>query len=245
MATEDGLDFTQSSLEYWLTIEFKNLVPFHRRPTGMYVMPAFDSMLKWYGVMFVQQGYYRKGVFKFVIDMPRTYPNERPNVTFLTTIYHPYVRSNGQLDLSLAFPNWVPKKHFIIHVLQFIKKMFYKIDVLHETMPRDAPNPEALELYRKDTIEFFHCAQRCVADCEHHKYTNPQGCSIRFLPFEDKEELYQEALQHLCMEQAAKAADDGEQPQVAGDTKKAEGKGSTSSYTRHIAWFVEKAKGLI
>lgn len=247
-AAQTDQDFTQSSLEYWLTIEFKNLVPYHRRPTGMYVMPAFNDLLKWYGVMFVQQGYYRKGIFKFVIDLPRTYPKERPVVTFLTPIFHPYVRSNGQLDLSLAFPQWVPKKHFIIHVLQFIKKMFYKIDVLHDTMPKSAPNPEALELYRKDTIEFFHRAQRCVADCEHHKYTNPQGCSIRFLPYEDREELYEAALEHLRVQQSAaeetqKAVVGGSQSGEGDAKKQGDAKNSSaSSYTRHVAWFVDKVK---
>jgi len=233
----DVADFTQSSLEYWLTIEFKNLVPSHRRPSGMYVMPAFDNMMKWYGVIFVHQGYYRKGVFKFTIDLPRNYPNDRPQVTFLTPVYHPYVRANGQLDLSLAFPQWIPKKHFVIHVLQFMKKMFYKIDVLFIDSPKDAPNPEALELYRKDTIKFFHAAQRCVADCEHHKFTNPRGCSIRFMPYEDKEEDYERAMQFLHQRDAEteSAKTQGAEAQEAGT----EAKSLTSTVTSHVTYFVK------
>jgi len=231
-------DFTQSSLEYWLTIEYKNLVPHHRRPSGMYVMPAFDNMMKWFGVIFVHQGYYRKGIFKFVIDLPRNYPNERPQVTFLTPVYHPYVRGNGQLDLSLAFPSWIPKKHFVIHVLQFMKKMFYKIDVLFIDQPKDAPNPEALEQYRTDTIKFFHSAQRCVADCEHYKFINPRGCSIRFLPHEDKEELYQEMLQHLH----TRDAEATEQAQVAEANKANPKPVVAAAITKHVTWFVDKVR---
>jgi len=139
-------EFTQSSLEFWLMIEYKNLVPAHRRPSGVYVMPSFDDMLVWYGVIFVHHGYYRKGVFKFRIELPRHYPNVRPEVFFLGPVHHPYVRANGHLDLSLPFPQWIPKQHFIIHVLQFMKKMFYKIDILVIEDPQMAPNPEALEL---------------------------------------------------------------------------------------------------
>merc|ERR1719231_1561249 len=157
---------------------------------------------------------------------------------FLTPVYHPYVWSSGQLDLSLAFPEWIPKKHFVIHVLQFMKKMFYKIDVLFIDQPKDAPNPEALELYRKDTIKFFHSAQRCVADCEHHKFTNPRGCSIRFMPYEDKEELYQEMLQHLHTQDAQlseKAADTAQ-------ASKSAPKAASSTITKHVTWFVGKVR---
>jgi len=199
-------------------------------------MPAFDNMMKWYGVIFVHQGYYRKGIFKFIIDLPRNYPNERPQVTFLTPVYHPYVRANGQLDLSLAFPEWIPKKHFVIHVLQFMKKMFYKIDVLFIEAPKDAPNPEALELYRKDTIKFFHAAQRCVFDCEHYKFVNPRGCAIRFLPYEDKEELYEDMMTHLHTQDAdlaartAKAVEAGQKPPPQ------------TGMSKHVTWFVNKVR---
>jgi len=235
----DVADFTQSSLEYWLTIEFKNLVPSHRRPSGMYVMPAFDNMMKWYGVIIVHQGYYRKGVFKFTIDLPRNYPNERPKVTFLTPVYHPYVHANGQLDLSLAFKQWIPKKHFIIHVLQFMKKMFYKIDVLFIDSPSDAPNPEALELYRKDTIKFFHSAQRCVSDCEHYKFTNPRGCSIRFMPYEDKEEEYERAMQWLHLKDAEVEA---EKEAIKESEEGSAPKHKPSSITSHVTYFVNLIK---
>merc|ERR1711998_348956 len=87
-------EFTQSSLEYWLMIEYKNLVPAHRRPSGVYVMPAFDNMLVWYGAIFVHHGYYRKGIFKFRIELPRHYPNVRPEVFFLDPVHHPYIRAN-------------------------------------------------------------------------------------------------------------------------------------------------------
>lgn len=170
-------EFTQSSLEYWLMIEYKNLVPAHRRPSGVYVMPSFDNMLVWYGVIFVHHGYYRKGVFRFRIELPRHYPNVRPEVFFLGPVHHPYVRANGYLDLSLPFSQWIPKQHFIIHVLQFMKKMFYKIDVLVIDDPQHAPNPEALELYRDSTIRFWHAAQKCVTDCAARDYTHPPDCS--------------------------------------------------------------------
>ena len=33
--------------------------------------PRQFARSEWYGVIFVHQGYYRKGIFKFIIDLPR------------------------------------------------------------------------------------------------------------------------------------------------------------------------------
>merc|ERR1719189_2048388 len=43
-------------------------------PPGMYVMPSLDSVLTWHGTIFVRQGLYRGGVFKFHLKLPDDYP---------------------------------------------------------------------------------------------------------------------------------------------------------------------------
>jgi len=225
-------EFTQSSLEFWLMIEYKNLVPAHRRPSGVYVMPSFDDMLVWYGVIFVHHGYYRKGVFKFRIELPRHYPNVRPEVFFLGPVHHPYVRANGHLDLSLPFPQWIPKQHFIIHVLQFMKKMFYKIDILVIEDPQMAPNPEALELYRDSTIRFWHAAQKCVNDCVSRELINAPANSIRFMDYEKNQPEYDKVLEKILSSEEF-----GKEP--ATQPVPAEQKPS------YLSWFVGSVKSKI
>ena len=69
---------------------------------------------------------YMGGIFKFVIEFPSNYPNERPSVVFITPIYHPLVDPKfNKLNLDVEFNEWIPGKHWAINVLLYIKKMFH------------------------------------------------------------------------------------------------------------------------
>lgn len=208
-------------------------------------MPSFDNMLVWYGVIFVHHGYYRKGVFKFRIELPRHYPNVRPEVYFIGPVHHPYVRANGHLDLSLPFKQWIPKQHFIIHVLQFMKKMFYKIDVLVIDDPKHAPNPEALELYRDSTIRFWHAAQKCVNDCATKQYQHPLDCSIRFMKFDANEEAYKGVLQKMLEGFGKDQQQSGETagaPAEDPSTPQKQALGNEQHHAGYLTWFVGGVK---
>ena len=66
------------------------------------------------------------GIFKFIVEFPSAYPNERPTVSFVTPVYHPLVDPRfNKLNLDLEFGEWVPGKHWAINVLLFIKKLFH------------------------------------------------------------------------------------------------------------------------
>jgi len=53
-------------------------------------------------VIFVREGYYREGIFKFEIHIPQNYPSKPPEIQFTTKIFHPLVDiSTGKLDLSV------------------------------------------------------------------------------------------------------------------------------------------------
>jgi hypothetical protein len=60
-------------LEYSLLAEF-NLLQKQKVP-GVYVIPSADSPLCWFGVMFVRQGIYQEGVFRFKLVIPENYPD--------------------------------------------------------------------------------------------------------------------------------------------------------------------------
>ncbi|XP_076341998.1 AKT-interacting protein-like isoform X2 [Tachypleus tridentatus] len=46
-----------------------------RRLPGVYVVPSAGSPLKWFGVLFIWQGHYQGGVFRFTLYMPHNYPD--------------------------------------------------------------------------------------------------------------------------------------------------------------------------
>lgn len=68
-------------------------------------------------------------------------------MTFYSRVYHPQVTDKNELDLSKEFPTWDANNHYLWHVLAYVKKIFYKIDV------REPANPEAAQLY--DNSSFF------------------------------------------------------------------------------------------
>ena len=57
-----------------------------------------------------------------MIAAPKNYPEERYEVKFLTTIYHPNVAGNGDVcncDYGLLFPTgWEPRIHTLKYALE-------------------------------------------------------------------------------------------------------------------------------
>lgn len=65
-------------------------------------MPQFDNIRVWHGVIFIRDGPYKAGTFKFEIRFPQNYPVKSPDVFFINNITHPLVQDSGKLDLSVS-----------------------------------------------------------------------------------------------------------------------------------------------
>jgi ubiquitin-protein ligase len=99
----------------------------------------------WYGVLFVHQGHYRSGAFKFRVAIPESYPEYPPAVTFMSDMFHPLVDVGGNLSISQQFPTWRPYEDYIFHVLHYIKNIFKKA-VLDRLVDKHCPNKESYRL---------------------------------------------------------------------------------------------------
>lgn len=99
----------------------------------------------WYGVIFVHQGYYKSGAFKFRVAIPESYPEYPPAVTFMSDMFHPLVDVGGNLSISQQFPTWRPYEDYIFHILHYIKNIFKKA-VLDRLVDKHCPNKEAYRL---------------------------------------------------------------------------------------------------
>ena len=139
-------------------------------PSGIVVAPAFHTILEWHGVVHVKEGYYRGGVFKFVINVPVDYPASAPAVYFFTSVFHPLVDTQtGRLDITIAFPTWKPGRDYIVLILAFIKKMFFKreLNSYLVSMPRN---------------EFQDRCMDCVAESQRLIFVSHPNSPIPFAP---------------------------------------------------------------
>ncbi|CAG8490512.1 13093_t:CDS:2 [Ambispora gerdemannii] len=173
-----------------LMIEFANLRNPKHCPSGVYVMPAADNFHKWFGVIFVHKGYYKKGVFKF---------QKRPSVSFSDSeLFHPLIDPNtGNFSLAHEFKDWTPHKYYIFHILHYIKRSFKKL-VLDNLNEKYCLNKKAYTTYRDEIHTFAKMAKQC-ADLsisgtklyEDHSEVKEDANPIRFakLDTEDFEEL--------------------------------------------------------
>jgi len=180
---------TRTMKNYALTIEYKHLQ--QRAPGGVYVLPSYSNLRIWFGVIFVRQGVYRDGIFKFKVIISPNYPADgaRPRVIFSTPVFHPLVDpKTGELDLSSQFPRWRDGRDYLVFVLVFIKKIFY----LKSYDIKEAPNPEAVELYRRGNekkSEFVARINECVQmslDSMHEQEPESSLCFGEPLPVHKK-----------------------------------------------------------
>ncbi|PIK43568.1 putative AKT-interacting protein isoform X2 [Apostichopus japonicus] len=169
-------------LEYALMSEY-NLLRKQRLP-GLYVVPSAKSPLHWFGVLFIRQGIYQEGVFKFDLNIPENFPDgECPALTFRPPLFHPMVDPiSGELDVKRTFSKWRRSTNHIWQVLLFARRVFYKID---STEPL---NSEAANLYEKDLEMFKSKVRDCVQSLKDHIYEPPSTedeHAITFTPWQE------------------------------------------------------------
>ena len=75
--------------DYQLLVEYTSLKAYS--PLGVYILPQIANMRVWHGVIFIRQGEYKGGIFRFKIDLPYDYPMTSPSVFFHTYVYHPLI----------------------------------------------------------------------------------------------------------------------------------------------------------
>jgi hypothetical protein len=70
--------------------------------------------------------------------------------------------------------SWNPIQHRIIHVMRFLKQMFYSINL------ENAVNMEATKLLVQSFPQFQERVNQCVQASNDTVYQNPQGFELRF-----------------------------------------------------------------
>jgi len=170
-------------LEYSLMAEF-NLLLKQKLP-GIYCIPSAKSSLVWFGVLFIRQGPYQEGVFRFQVEIPENYPDgDVPKVVFDNPVFHPSVDPNSNsLNVKQGFHKWKRNVNHIWQLLLYTRRVFYKIDLANPL------NMEAASLYERDIEQFQIRARSCVTDWKEQLYLvkdHPDPHYLTFTSFQEQ-----------------------------------------------------------
>ncbi|XP_035827466.1 AKT-interacting protein isoform X2 [Aplysia californica] len=134
--------------EYSLLAEYNQL--HQQKIPGLYVMPCAKTPLVWSGLLFIRQGLYQGGAFRFTLTIPDNYPDgDCPKFVFEYPVFHPLIHpETGEVDIKRAFPRWRKNVNHLWQVFLYVKKIFYKLEV------KSPSNPEAATLYDQE-MEMF------------------------------------------------------------------------------------------
>jgi len=207
--TPSTVEREQAMRDYKLSIEYKHLK--QHCPGGVYLVPSYDDLRMFHGVIFVRRGAFTNGIFKFTLHCPPTYNdvNAHPTMRFGSYVYNPHVNSEtGEVDLRIAYPSWQPSKHFLITALTYLKRIFYVKDYkdMSEEDQARLPNQEALKLFQTDAEGYRRRVQERVRESQRSIYLNDPGCTINFT----EEDSRHEALRSLLKERFAGGSEEGE-----------------------------------
>ncbi|XP_067007580.2 AKT-interacting protein isoform X2 [Anabrus simplex] len=147
---------------------------------GIYVIPSAQSSLIWFGVIFVRQGIYQGGIFRFKVILPEAFPDGGcPRIVFQSQIFHPMIdKDSGELDLRNGFQEWRKNVNHIWQVLHYVRRAFYKFET------KTPVNEEALEMYMNHPELFQEQLQQCIKLSHDHVYDPPPTDDPHYITFE-------------------------------------------------------------
>ncbi|XP_070574120.1 AKT-interacting protein-like isoform X2 [Ptychodera flava] len=202
-------------LEYSLLAEYNQLLK--QRLPGVHVLPSARSALLWFGVLFIRQGLYQEGIFKFTLSIPENYPDgDCPRLVFDPPIFHPIVDPmSGELDVKRTFTKWKRNVNHIWQVLLYARRVFYKIDT------KNPSNPEAAVLYEQDLDLFRDKVAETIRFCKSKAYDPPKTDDPHEITFSQWDpEIHERARDAMFgvqrRKQSEQSLDSGKSAQVSG-----------------------------
>lgn len=146
---------------------------------GIYVIPSAQNSLVWFGVQFVRQGLYQRGIFRFTITLPPNFPDgDCPKVIFQTPVFHPLIDpETGELCTSWGFPEW-RKSNRMWHLIHFVTKILTKVDIKMSPV-----NQEASNLLENNFEVFQDRVKKCVRESLNRVYNPPAVDDPHYITF--------------------------------------------------------------
>jgi ubiquitin-conjugating enzyme E2 G1 len=128
-----------------------------------------DDVFKWrVTVIGPRETPYEGGIFPASLEFPITFPQQPPKMRFLCSMFHPNIRTTGEVCISILHPpgediyeyedrgeRWTP-----IHTVESI--ILSVISMLSDPNCESPENVEAARVYRTDKAEYMRIVRRTV-----------------------------------------------------------------------------------
>lgn len=112
-------------------------------------VPSKEDIMDWRAIIFGPEDTpFEDGVFELKIQFTELYPQQPPEVLFITDIFHPNVYANGELCLDILKNKW-NSAYGIGQVLLCVQSL------LNDPNTDSPANSEASDLYVNNSIEYF------------------------------------------------------------------------------------------
>ncbi|KAK6094134.1 hypothetical protein BDV3_002202 [Batrachochytrium dendrobatidis] len=189
-------------------------------PSGVYILPVPEAPTLWQGVVFMNEGLFNGGIFRFVIEAGDTYPDTIPVMRFTSLLFHPLVDPlTGVLDSTEVFPSGNSIPMGVVVLIQYMKRIL-KVDVDDmvlwslkklqnsvSNLKQAAPcNMDACKLILNDRNAFMDKAKRSVDASKKYIYEDPDS-EIKFSPWDI--DVHNRVLHILLTSNSAAEAIDG------------------------------------
>ncbi|XP_037949856.1 protein crossbronx-like [Teleopsis dalmanni] len=190
--------------EYKILAEYKMIES--EQIGGVYVIPSFGNSLLWYAVIFIRQGFYAGGIFRFTILLPDKFPDDKtsPTIIFQSDIFHPLVCPyTGTLDISAAFPHWRSGEDHVWQLLKYLQAIFVDtLECLHMVAGTEGTpqcnNVKAAELLRHNRAEFIAQVKECVSNSKDRIYEQSPTDDPHYITFEKfEQEVHGPTMEHI------------------------------------------------
>jgi len=118
--------------------------------------PDPNNLMTFYTNITPSDGLYSGATFKFVVNIPETYPYDPPKVECQTLVYHPNIDWEGHVCLNILRADWMP-------VLNLGSVLFGLVTLFLEPNPDDPLNKEAAQLMIDRPSEFERNVRQSLA----------------------------------------------------------------------------------
>ncbi|XP_074594033.1 AKT-interacting protein-like [Brevipalpus obovatus] len=144
----------------------------------VYIVPSYQSPLKWFGVIFVHEGVYREAILRFTLLIPEC-SSTMPELFFHPIPFHPLVDPiTGKLNLTIAFPDWTANVNHLWQIILYTKNIFHdferEIELINHNKRSGSFLNDCIALFQNEPQIFASKVRQSVIQLAAQVYDLPQ-----------------------------------------------------------------------